>query len=171
MIEPESEEAKVELARRISRRRKILAWFWVACWGGVIWALGSDTFSASETSRWLMPFFQWLFGDVDVDTRYQTYGLVRKFAHLIEYAILALLTFRAALIAASRTQLATAAWVALFIVLALATADEARQALSPVRTGSPIDILIDLTGGLIAIVGLITISRRMRSASPVESSA
>jgi VanZ family protein len=171
LIERPSAEAPVGPAHRALRRRKILAWVWVAAWGAVIWSLGGDAFSATETNRWLMPFFRWLFGEIDADTRYQTYGLIRKFAHLTEYGILALLTFRAALIAASRAQLATAAWTALFIVAALAAADEARQTFSPVRTGSPYDVLIDVTGGLIAVAGVIIVSRRLRTTPQMQSSA
>jgi VanZ family protein len=70
-----------------------------------------------------------------------------------------------------RSRFATAGWVALFIVTSLATADEARQAFSPVRTGSPYDILIDVTGGLLAVLGLFLISRRIGPPRPTESSA
>ena len=129
-------------------RRTMLAWFWVLCWGGTIWTLGGD----------------WR-------TRYRILVAIRKSAHFIEYAILALLTFRAALLSAGRrTRFVTAGWVAIFIVTSLATADEARQAFSPVRTGSPYDILIDVAGGLLTVLGLLVISRRMRPAGATESS-
>ena len=149
----------------------MLAWLWVVCWGGMIWTLGGDAFSFSETNETIMPWLDWLTGDLDWRTRYRIYVAVRKAAHFIEYAILALLTFRAALSAARRNRLATAGWVALFIVTSLATADEARQAFSLVRTGSPYDILIDVAGGLLAVLGLLVISRRMRPPGQAESSA
>jgi VanZ family protein len=149
----------------------ILAWLWVVCWGGMIWVFGGDAFSFSDTNDAIMPWLDWLTGNLDWRTRYQIFVAIRKSAHLIEYAILALLTFRAALLAARRTRLATAGWVALFIVTSLATADEARQAFSPVRTGSPYDILIDVSGGLIAVLGILIISRRMRLNVEAESSA
>jgi hypothetical protein len=152
-------------------RRTLLAWFLVVCWAGMIWTLGGDSFSFSETSDTIMPWLDWLTGDLDWRTRYRILVAIRKFAHFIEYAILALLTFRAALLSAARhTQLATAGWVALFIVASLATADEARQAFSPVRTGSPYDILIDMAGGLLAVLGVLVISRRMRPPGPAETS-
>jgi len=152
--------------------RMILAWFCVAFWGGIIWILGGDSFSFSDTNDEIMPWLDWLTGDLDWRTRYRIYVAIRKSAHFIEYAILALLTFRAALLSAARhTRLATAGWVALFIVTALATADEARQSFSAVRTGSPYDILIDVAGGLLAVLGLIVISRRMRLPRRAESSA
>lgn len=152
--------------RRAPRRRIVLAWTWVVLWAGVIWMLGGDDYALNETSRLLSPWLEWLIGDIDVRTRYRILVALRKSAHFVEYAILALLTFRAALMAAPRNQLATAAWTALFLVAALATADEARQAFSPARTGSPWDVLIDLTGGCLTVLGLILISRRMRAATP-----
>jgi VanZ family protein len=172
LFENDSNESAESSARKRPGRRTILAWLWVVCWGATIWTLGGDSFSFSETSETLLPWLDWLTGDLDWRTRYQIYVAIRKSAHFVEYAILALLTFRAAMLsAARRTQIATAGWVALFIVMALATADEARQAFSPVRTGSPYDILIDVAGGLIAVIALLMISRRMRAHAPVESSA
>jgi VanZ family protein len=155
----------------------VIAWLCVVVWAGVIWQLGSDHFSFSETGRSIWwPMVEWLIGDIDAVTRWRIHVWIRKSAHFVEYAILALLAFRAALLSVNHNQnygrsvkhsrLATAGWSALFIVLALASADEARQAFSPVRTGSPYDVLIDLSGGLIAVLGLILISRRMRRSGP-----
>jgi VanZ family protein len=112
----------------------------------------------------------WLTGDLDYRTRYRIYVGIRKSAHFIEYAVLAGLTFRASLIAASRRRSSTAAWAALFIVVSLATADEARQTFSDVRSGSPYDVLIDVTGGLLMVLGLVMITRRLRPSSTAESS-
>ena len=55
-----------------------------------------------------------------------------------------------------------AAWSALFLVALVATADEARQAFSTARSGSPYDVLIDVAGGAVAIAALLVISWRMR---------
>ncbi len=147
-----------------SRRRLFWAWLLVAIWAAVIWTLGGEGFSFRETSRTFSPFFDWLFGDLDRATKWRMMIALRKSAHFVEYAILALLTFRAALLSAPRTQILTASFVTLFLVATLATADEARQAFSVSRTGSPVDILIDVAGGLIATGGLIAIRRRMRPA-------
>ncbi|MEZ4290930.1 MAG: VanZ family protein [Myxococcota bacterium] len=61
-------------------------------------------------------WLDWLIGDMDCRTRYRIYLGARKAAHVVEYAILALLTFRAALITAHRRRSATACSAALFIV-------------------------------------------------------
>ncbi len=149
------------------RRRAMLAWLCVAVWAGVIWVLGGDDFSLARTSHTISPWLEWLIGDLDRATRYRIFVAIRKSAHFVEYAILAILTFRAALLAAPRNRLATAGWVALFLVATLACADEARQAFSTARSGSPIDVLIDVTGGTLAILGLLAIARRMRSVEPI----
>lgn len=157
------------MQNRASRRR-LLAWLWVLCWGALIWMLGGDEFSFADTNDQIFPWLDWLTGDLDYRTRYQILVAIRKSAHFVEYAILALLTFRAALLAASRHRFSTAGWVALFIVTLLATADEARQAFSDVRTGSPYDVLIDVAGGILAVIALLMVSRRMRPSRPLETS-
>ncbi len=170
MFHRDPEDSILPEARRHRTRRIVMAWLWVLAWGALIWTLGGDAFSLTETNHTIIPWLDWLTGDLDYRTRYQIYVGIRKSAHFIEYAILALLTFRASLMAANRKPLITAGWVALFIVTSLATADEARQAFSPVRTGSPYDVLIDITGGLITVLGLIIISRRLRPPNSVETS-
>ena len=160
--DPSFEPPKDTPARR---RRVVIAWVLALGWAGVIWMLGSDSFSSSATSPGLLEWLGWLVADLDSRTKYELLMAIRKSAHFIEYAILAVLTFRAALLSAPRNPIPTAVWVALFLVASLAAADEARQAFSPVRTGSPHDVLIDLTGGVLAIVGVVLVSRRMRPLS------
>jgi VanZ family protein len=150
-----------EVTRR-ARRRIWLAWLWVALWAAVIWQLGTDAYSLRRTSGFMQWVIESLFGEVDAATRYKLYMLFRKSAHFTEYAILALLSFRAALLSAARARIVTACWIALFLVGTVAAADEFRQAFSSSRTGSPYDVLIDLTGGLVALTGLLFISRRVR---------
>ncbi len=175
MLEHESNESgasSAEPSRSIHHtRRTLLAWLWVVCWAGIIWTLGGDSFSFTDTNDMILPWLDWLTGHLDWRTRYRIFVAIRKFAHLVEYAILALLALRAALMAARHTRLFAAGWVALFIVTSLAAADEARQAFSPVRTGSPYDILIDVSGGLLALLGVFIVSRRMRADDDAESSA
>jgi VanZ family protein len=151
-----------EADRRRRRRRIALAWCLVAIWAVVIWTLGGDEFSSASTSPTLLEWLRWLFEDLAPATKYRVLMGLRKSAHFVEYAILALLAFRAAMLSATRNQLATAALVALFMVATLATADEARQAFTPSRSGSPYDVLIDISGGLVATLGLVVISRRLR---------
>jgi VanZ family protein len=147
-----------------SRRRVLFAWLLVVSWAWVIWQLGGDDYSFNRTSRFLQPLINWLLADADAATRLQIHAFVRKSAHFIEYAILALLAFRAALLSAERHRVGTAFWVALFFVATVAAADEVRQGFSAVRTGSSYDVLIDLAGGLVGLLGVLVIMRRVRVA-------
>ncbi len=154
-----------------SRRRIIFAWLVVLAWAAVIWQFGSDTYSLDRTSRFLQPFVNWLLADLDLATRVQIHGWIRKSAHFIEYAILALLAFRAALLTAARHRIGTACWVALFLVATLAAADEFRQSLSTARTGSPYDVLIDVTGGVVGLLGVLVIMHRMHGSKAVRGAS
>lgn len=166
-----AKRSEPDLNRR--RRRIAIAWLAVALWATLIWHLGGDDFSAKKTSSVLVKWFHALFEDLQPRTRYQILISIRKSAHLIEYAILAMLTFRAAVVSAGRNRLTSAAWLALFLVATLATADEARQAFSHARTGSPYDVLLDLLGGAVAIGGLLLVSHRMKASddTPRKSEA
>lgn len=159
--------------REPTRRRRILiAWLIVVAWAGVIWTLGGDGFSAGETSGWFSSILNAIGIEITPGQRYRMAIFIRKSAHFVEYGILAVLAFRAALLSAGRNQIATAAWTALFLVATLATADEARQAFLASRTGSPIDVMIDITGGSLAVIGIIWVMRRVRnSAAPQPETA
>jgi VanZ family protein len=138
----------------------------VVCWGGLIWILGGDSFSLAHTKETLLPWLDWLdwlTGGLDDRSRYWIFHGLRKVAHVSEYGILALLAFRARLMATEGFQpTAAGCRTALFIVVALASADEARQVLSPVRTGSPYDVLLDLAGGVVAVIGGLLFTQRRR---------
>ena len=116
----------------------------------------------------LVELLRGIFSKLDRQTQYQVIFWVRKTAHLVEYGILALLSFRAALLSAGRNRFTTAAWITLFLVAALASADEARQAFSSTRTGSPYDVMLDVLGGSVVILGLLLVLRQVRSKEPAE---
>lgn len=156
---------------RRTRQRVLLAWLWVALWAAVIWQFGTDAYSLRRTSNFMQWVIESIIGPVDPATRYKLYMLFRKSAHFIEYAILALLAFRAALLSAARARIATACWIAIFFVATIAAADELRQSYSSARTGSPYDVLIDVAGGLVGLVGVVILSRRMRPAKRAVGAA
>jgi len=68
--------------------------------------------------------------------------VLRKLAHVAEYAVLARLWYGAVHRVGDRTP-RTAAWVALSICLACAFADEAHQSMLASRQGSARDFVID----------------------------
>ena len=70
-------------------------WVWVAVWMGVIFLFSTDTFSGSQTSRFIGPILKWFAPDITNDSIARVQLVVRKIAHLVEYAILSMLICRA----------------------------------------------------------------------------
>lgn len=81
--------------------------------------------------------------------------LVRKGAHLTEYAMLTFLSFGVGTIGLQRFWKSVLP-LALIGSAIFAITDEVHQSFVPNRGASPIDVLIDITGALLA-VGLITV--------------
>jgi len=126
------------------------AWLAVALWTAVIWTLSSDGFSASSTARVIGPIVRFFFPGISEERFELVHFAIRKSAHLTEYAVLALLTLRAFRRGAPRAA-SRAALLALAFVIVVASADELRQSRSRVRTGRPLDVAIDASGGALAL--------------------
>jgi len=142
-------------------RTTAASWLLVALWTGlVVWA-GSDDLSAARTSRFLLPLIHWLMPEADFQTQMRVVFAIRKAAHLIEYAILAGLTWLA-LFSTYRRILLRFAGLALGWVATVAIFDEVRQGMIESRTGSGVDIAIDIAGGLLALALAIAYTRSMQ---------
>jgi VanZ family protein len=112
-----------------------------------------------ETSRFIRPLLEFLFPAASSETLSFVHGLIRKLAHFVEYAVLALLAFRAfRTLTEARFQ---AALFAFFLAAAIALLDEFQQSFNPQRTSSHVDVLIDLAGAAAAI-GLMILFNRPR---------
>src|SRR4030081_2707248 len=70
-------------------------WLPVVAWLGVIFVGSTDVMSTEQTSRIIVPFLRWLKPDISVEAIGLVQFSVRKAAHLAEYAILAMLLWRA----------------------------------------------------------------------------
>jgi VanZ family protein len=108
-----------------------------------------DLMSAEHTSRFLVPFLRWIVPDISPATVTLIQLLVRKGAHVTEYAILAALLWRAF----DRGQ--QAFWRATAITFAIAAVyaslDEFHQSFIPSRTGAFEDVLIDCVGAMLGL--------------------
>jgi len=144
------------------------AWTTVLVWSAAIWSLGGDSFAQSETSRILKPLYAFVFFFLDAGTIDVLVDTTRRSAHLVEYGILALLALRAASLS-----FAPPAWraavLALLWVVGLAAADEIRQGFSSERTGALGDVLLDASGGVLA-VALVLVAQALRGRPFFESS-
>ncbi len=72
-------------------------WLPAVIWLGVIFLGSTDLMSAEHTSRFIVPFLRWLKPDISPETLASIHFIVRKCAHLGEYAVLALLLLHAAI--------------------------------------------------------------------------
>ncbi|HKO62211.1 MAG TPA: VanZ family protein [Pyrinomonadaceae bacterium] len=134
------------LSRRLVRYGPLLLWT------GVILFASTGGFSAGNTSRIIRPLLLWLFPDITDATLTTVHFLTRKAAHFIEYAILAFLAARA-FISSTRDPLRNHWVIFSFVsVAAVAAIDELHQSFVPARTGSFYDSLIDIAGGLTALL-------------------
>jgi VanZ family protein len=122
-------------------------------WTAVVLILGSAYFGADHTSAALAPVLRELAPLLGLRA-WELHALVRKAAHVTEYAVLAGLWFYAL----SHRSAVAASWIALCICLACAFADEAHQSWVPNRTASARDVVIDGIGAVAAV----SLARRWR---------
>lgn len=133
----------------IERHGWLLRYVPLFLWIGVIFYLSSSQGSASETSRFIRPILEFFFPAALPETISFYHGIIRKFAHFAEYAVLGLLACRAFNTAALRTTRLLYAWL---LVIVVAVLDETNQSLNPSRTGSAVDVTIDVIGGTVAVI-------------------
>ncbi len=124
-------------------------------WLAFISYASSDSFNAGNTSRIIGPLVLWLFPNTSPETMATIHFITRKLAHFTEYAILGFLAARA-FRGSPRWFLISAVLVVVYALL-----DEYHQSFVPSRTASIFDSLIDMAGGISA---LIFISRKRAKA-------
>jgi VanZ family protein len=126
-------------------------WLPPVLWMGVIFWLSTDTASAEHTGQLLLPVLRWLLPWATPGQLATIHGLLRKGAHLTEYAILAALWYRAFRRGPTLGPPA-AGRLAFMSSVAWAILDEWHQSLLPSRTSSAVDVAIDSTGAALALV-------------------
>jgi len=140
-------------------------WLPVPVWMAVIFTASSDAHSYEHSSRIIAPLLHWLFPHVSTDTVDWIVLIVRKCAHVAEYAVLALLLWRA-LRRPQKDQPRPWNWreagMALLIVAIYAATDEFHQIFVPTRTPAVHDVVIDTLGGAAGLFALWLIGRRQK---------
>ena len=134
------------------RHSRLIRYVPLFLWVGVILLLSTGQGAMSNTSRFIRPLLEFLFPNAPEATLIFYHGIIRKFAHFTEYAVLGLLASRT--FAYSSKPLLRNYWplAAAALIALVACADEFNQSFNPRRTGSPYDVLIDIAGGLAAII-------------------
>jgi VanZ family protein len=121
-------------------------------WLGFISFASSNSFSAANTSRIIGPLVLWLFPYTSAETLATIHFTIRKIAHFTEYAILGFLAARA--FRTSPRPAISQRWflICATLVVVYALMDEYHQSFVPSRTASIYDSLIDMAGGLTALL-------------------
>ena len=145
-------------------------WLPVLLWMTLIFSASADPHSYQHSERLLglfEPFLHWLFPQMSPAQIEDIHHLFRKCAHLTEYAVLALLLWRALrqmdgknprpLVAPERS---AGGWnwakarLALLIVMFYAATDEFHQSFVPDRTSLVSDVFLDTVGGAAGLFAL-----------------
>jgi VanZ family protein len=138
-------------------RRFLKNWLPVLVWVGVIFLGSTNLMSAEHTSRFIVPFLRWLKPDISAETLASIHFILRKCAHVAEYAILGLLLLRAAILMTNfKRSIAILYLSVLGVCVCVAATDEFHQTFVASRGASVRDIMID-SGGVILglLIGLI----------------
>jgi VanZ family protein len=132
-------------------------WLPVLVWMALIFTASSDTHSYERSSRIIAPLLYWLFPHIASGTVDSVVFIARKCAHFTEYAVLALLLWRAF----RRPQKNhprpwnwREAGMALASVALYAASDEFHQIFVPTRTPQVHDVVLDTLGGAAGLFAL-----------------
>jgi VanZ family protein len=148
--------ANITLQRAMNTRSFIKYWLPVLLWMVFIFIGSTDLMSAEHTSRFIGPFLRWFAPDISDATVASIQLVVRKCAHVTEYAILSALLLRAL-----RQHLLAARSVAFVLAALYAVVDEFHQSFVPSRTGSPWDVVTDVIGAFLGLVIYVRMTRRI----------
>jgi len=136
----------------LQARAWTLSWLPVVLWMVLIFSGSTDILSIGRTSRIIGPFLRWLKPDISEQAIKNVQVVVRKSAHVIEYAILAFLCWRAL-----RGSVIVAPWqweqagIALGLAFLYAITDEVHQSFVKSRMGSGWDVVIDTCGAALGL--------------------
>jgi VanZ family protein len=138
-------------------------------WMAFIFFASTGAFAGENTSRIIRPLLLWLFPDISEERIALVHFVTRKLAHFLEYALLALLAARA--FYGSSHPILSRRWflISLLLVVLYALSDEYHQSFVQGRGASLYDSLIDMSGGLAAL--LFYTFRRKRAARHTNGKA
>jgi len=136
-------------------------WLPVLIWVCLIFVGSTDVLSAEQTSRFLVPLLRWLDPQISVATIATIHFAVRKLGHLIEYAILAMLFWRALRRGTNLQMKISTLSASVWVVCAIfAATDEFHQSFVPSRTAASGDVMIDSIGAFVGLAICLMIAAR-----------
>jgi VanZ family protein len=138
-------------------------WFLPLAWMSGIFLGSSDSSSYTHSSRLIVPLLHWLFPHMTEAHIEAIHHAIRKCAHLTEYAVLAILLWRAVR-KPMRKDLRPWSWreagIAVLIVFLYASTDEFHQMFVPTRTPMVSDVFIDTSGAIAGMILLWVVGRK-----------
>ncbi|MBC7542216.1 MAG: VanZ family protein [Candidatus Sericytochromatia bacterium] len=148
-----------------------LAWLPAGAWMLLIWSLSADSSSGMKSLRISRFVWGWLLTPLtSIHPAYplllETDTLIRKASHVTEYAIMAGLFYTALRYEQPTRPLAAMLRWTLLLTIGWAAIDELHQAFVPGRGGHVTDVMIDATGALLVVGGLLLWQRWQRRRSP-----
>ena len=137
------------------RHHVLKAWIAAILWLIVIAIESTSYLSAHTTSRILYPVLPFLFGLSHA--RFEHWHFyIRKGGHVFGYGLLSFLLFRAwrETLPAINNSKWTMRWATIAVIgtAVVASLDEWHQSYIPSRTGTPWDVLLDTSAGIVAQV-------------------
>jgi VanZ family protein len=160
-VERSNFRGQTQAWRRIRRYGPLIVWL------AFIFFASTGEFSADNTSRIIGPLLRWLFPGISDENLAFAHFLTRKAAHFTEYAILAYLAARAFTTSSNQTLHRRWFLIVLALVVLYALSDEYHQSFVASRTASIYDSLIDMSGGLTALL-LYALRQRRKEGMRVE---
>ena len=142
-------------------RRFVKYWLPLLIWLGVIFVGSTSVMSSEHTSRYIVPFLLWLKPGMSPEAIWTILVVARKCAHVTEYAVLALLLWRALRsISTLQTKTLMVFGAALLGCALFAASDELHQTFVKSRTPSIRDVLLDTGGALFGLLIGASFTRR-----------
>jgi VanZ family protein len=135
-------------------------WLPPLIWMAAIFYFSTDTFSGEQTGSLLWRAASFIYPGITEEQFEALHFYVRKAGHFTEYALLALLLFRAFRAGAIARWRWSWAAGSLLIVVLYALSDEYHQTFTRHRVGSIYDSLTDIAGGASALLALWLIRRK-----------
>lgn len=123
-----------------SNNNRLILWLPTILWLTTMFALSTSAFSASKTSRIIIPILHFLLPGASAATIAMLHGLIRKAAHFTNYGILFWILIHGPLTGRP--------YAALTLCVCYAFLDEGHQILVPGRTPSLYDVALDSSGAL-----------------------
>ena len=128
-------------------------WLPFLVWLGVIFLGSTDLMSSEQTSRFIVPFLLWLKPGMSPKIIRSVLFVIRKCAHVTEYAILALLLWRVLRSGITlRMRMPMLFGAVLLACAVFAASDEFHQSFVKSRTPSVRDVLLDVAGALFGLL-------------------